>query len=102
MMSGEEKKLRVAFLHPDLGLGGAERLVVDCAVGLVKQKHEVHMFTSHYDKNRSFSETRDGFFEINVYGDWLPRHCCQLFHIFFTIFAKYLVGNLCLLPPPKV
>ena len=85
MMSGEEKKLRVAFLHPDLGLGGAERLVVDCAVGLVKQKHEVHMFTSHYDKNRSFSETRDGFFEINVYGDWLPRHCCQLFHIFFAI-----------------
>jgi alpha-1,3/alpha-1,6-mannosyltransferase len=79
------KKLRIAFLHPDLGLGGAERLVVDCAVGLAKQKHFVHMFTSHYDKNRSFSETRDGFFDINVHGDWLPRHCCQFFHIFFAI-----------------
>lgn len=29
--------LKIAFLHPDLGLGGAERLVVDCAVGLVEQ-----------------------------------------------------------------
>ena len=26
--------MRVAFLHPDLGLGGAERLVVDLATGL--------------------------------------------------------------------
>ena len=30
------KMLRVAFLHPDLGLGGAERLVVDAAAGLAK------------------------------------------------------------------
>ena len=28
--------LRIAFLHPDLGLGGAERLVVDAASGLAK------------------------------------------------------------------
>ena len=27
-------RLRIAFLHPDLGLGGAERLVVDAAVAL--------------------------------------------------------------------
>jgi len=26
--------MRIAFLHPDLGLGGAERLVVDGAVAL--------------------------------------------------------------------
>ena len=83
--NNQKKKLRIAFLHPDLGLGGAERLVVDCAVGLVKHKHAVHMFTSHYDENRSFSETREGLFEISVHGDWLPRHCCQFFHIFFAI-----------------
>lgn len=28
--------LRIGFLHPDLGLGGAERLVVDAASGLAK------------------------------------------------------------------
>jgi hypothetical protein len=28
--------LRIAFLHPDLGLGGAERLVVDAAAGLAR------------------------------------------------------------------
>ena len=27
---------RIAFVHPDLGLGGAERLIVDAATELVK------------------------------------------------------------------
>jgi alpha-1,3/alpha-1,6-mannosyltransferase len=26
--------MRIAFLHPDLGLGGAERLVVDAAMAM--------------------------------------------------------------------
>ena len=26
--------VKIAFLHPDLGIGGAERLVVDAAVAL--------------------------------------------------------------------
>jgi alpha-1,3/alpha-1,6-mannosyltransferase len=29
--------MRVAFLHPDLGLGGAERLIVDAAAGLAQR-----------------------------------------------------------------
>tara|TARA_A100001015_G_scaffold122838_1_gene136162 strand:- start:145 stop:249 length:105 start_codon:yes stop_codon:yes gene_type:complete len=29
--------MRIVFLHPDLGLGGAERLIVDAAVAM-KQK----------------------------------------------------------------
>ena len=33
--------LRVLFLHPDLGLGGAERLVVDAAVALAGRGHRV-------------------------------------------------------------
>ena len=28
--------IRIAFVHPDLGLGGAERLIVDAATELVK------------------------------------------------------------------
>ena len=33
--------MRIAFLHPDLGIGGAERLVVDAAVALQQQGHDV-------------------------------------------------------------
>ena len=39
----------VVFLHPDLGIGGAERLVVDAAVALKRRGHTVTMVTSHHD-----------------------------------------------------
>ena len=35
------KTLHVAFCHPDLGLGGAERLVVDAACELCNHGHKV-------------------------------------------------------------
>ena len=79
------RPLRVAFLHPDLGLGGAERLVVDAAVALARRGHHVVMHTSHYEPRRSFAETRDGTFEVRVAGDWLPRHVLGRFHIVFAI-----------------
>lgn len=31
-----QQGLRIAFVHPDLGIGGAERLVVDAALELQK------------------------------------------------------------------
>jgi alpha-1,3/alpha-1,6-mannosyltransferase len=52
--------LRIGFIHPDLGIGGAERLVVDAAVSLQQRGHEVVLFTSRHDPNRCFEETRDG------------------------------------------
>lgn len=54
------KKKTIVFLHPDLGIGGAERLVVDAAVGLQKRGHKVVIFTSHCDPNHCFDEARDG------------------------------------------
>ena len=33
--------MKIAFLHPDLGIGGAERLVVDAAVALKQKGHDV-------------------------------------------------------------
>ncbi|KAF9494127.1 hypothetical protein BDN71DRAFT_1507848 [Pleurotus eryngii] len=52
--------LRIAFLHPDLGIGGAERLVVDAALGLQNLGHCVDVYTSHHDPTHCFEETRDG------------------------------------------
>eukprot|EP00798_Chlamydomonas_sp_ICE-L_P027028 gene27028-2255_t len=66
--------LRVAFIHPDLGLGGAERLVVDAAVELVCHGHSVDVYTAFYNPDRCFEETRSGGFSVSVYGSWFPQN----------------------------
>lgn len=55
-----ERKLRIAIIHPDLGIGGAEKLVVDTALGLQARGHEVELLTSHHDPKHCFEPTRDG------------------------------------------
>lgn len=41
-------------------VGGAERLIVDAAMELSSHGHDVHIFTSHHDRNRCFEETVSG------------------------------------------
>ena len=65
--------MKIAFIHPDLGIGGAERLVVDAAVGLLRKGHTVDIYTSHHDPTHCFAETRDGTLSVTVWGDFLPR-----------------------------
>jgi alpha-1,3/alpha-1,6-mannosyltransferase len=89
------RRCRVAFLHPDLGLGGAERLVVDAAVELAQQGHAVDMYTAYYDPDRCFDETRSGRFAVITAGSWFPRHilgrCVALCAIIrCTLAALYL------------
>lgn len=50
----------IVFVHPDLGIGGAERLVIDAAVGLQSRGHQVTILTSYRDPNHCFEEARDG------------------------------------------
>lgn len=59
-LDAHQDALRIGFIHPDLGIGGAERLVVDAAVSLQQRGHEVVVFTSRHDPARCFEETRDG------------------------------------------
>ena len=54
------KRRSIVFFHPDLGIGGAERLVIDAAVGLQDIGHKVTIFTSHCDSGHCFDEARDG------------------------------------------
>uniref|UniRef100_A0AAJ7SIP7 Alpha-1,3/1,6-mannosyltransferase ALG2 n=1 Tax=Petromyzon marinus TaxID=7757 RepID=A0AAJ7SIP7_PETMA len=68
--------LRVALLHPDLGIGGAERLCVDVALSLQERGHTVHVFTAHHDHSHCFPETTDGTLKVTVAGDWLPHSVC--------------------------
>ncbi|PNH05927.1 Alpha-1,3/1,6-mannosyltransferase ALG2 [Tetrabaena socialis] len=72
--------LRVAFIHPDLGLGGAERLVVDAATELARAGHHVDLFTAYYDPARCFEETKTGGFAVRTAGGWFPRHILGRMH----------------------
>ena len=51
---------KIIFVHPDLGIGGAERLVIDAAVGLQSSGHKVTILTSYCNKDHCFEETKDG------------------------------------------
>ncbi|KAJ1561347.1 Alpha-1,3-mannosyltransferase-like protein [Cladochytrium tenue] len=77
--------MRILFIHPDLGIGGAERLVVDAATQLQSRGHSVQIFTSHHDPAHCFKETRDGTLAVKVYGDWLPRSFFGKGYIVFAI-----------------
>lgn len=88
--------MNIAIIHPDLGIGGAERLIVDAAMELASLGHKVHIFTSHHDKNRCFEETLSGVFDIAVYGAFLPRHIFYRLHA-VCAYLRCLFVALCLL-----
>ena len=50
--------MRVTILHLDLGIGGAEQLIVNMATVMKELGHEVLLLTSHHDKNHCFEETK--------------------------------------------
>ncbi|KAF5730738.1 alpha-1 3/1 6-mannosyltransferase ALG2 [Tripterygium wilfordii] len=95
-MESASSKLKIAIIHPDLGIGGAERLVVDAAVELASHGHSVHIFTAHYDKTRCFEETLSGIFPVTVYGAFLPRHIFYRLHA-LCAYLRCIFVALCLL-----
>ncbi|CAA7260889.1 unnamed protein product [Cyclocybe aegerita] len=83
-MSQSSRRLRIAFLHPDLGIGGAERLVVDAALGLQQLGHSIDLYTSYHDPNHCFEETRDGTLTVHHIVPPFPRSLKGKFHILFA------------------
>jgi alpha-1,3/alpha-1,6-mannosyltransferase len=78
--------MRVLFIHPDLGIGGAERLVIDAALALKSRGHIVSFLTNHHDRGHCFEETRNGMLNVKVVGDWIPRHIFGKFYAFCAYF----------------
>lgn len=76
----DKKSLRIAFVHPDLGIGGAERLVVDAAVALQEAGHKVSLYTARHEPGHCFQETRDGTLKVVVFGGFLPRRVLGRFY----------------------
>lgn len=74
--------MKVGIIHPDLGIGGAERLVLDACVCLEEKGHDVVVYTSHFDPDRCFEEAKG--LNIRVRGDFLPRNVFGFGHVFFA------------------
>ncbi|XP_073996653.1 alpha-1,3/1,6-mannosyltransferase Alg2 [Rhodnius prolixus] len=64
----------IVFLHPDLGVGGAERLVVDAAMALKGEGYNVSFVTSYHNRDHCFEETKNGDLKVTVVGKWIPRN----------------------------
>lgn len=92
--------VKVVFLHPDLGIGGAERLVVDMALALLSRHHHVTIYTTHHDPTHCFSETSDGTVPVTAKFDWLPRSvfgkffalCAVVRMIFLALYVRLFVS----------
>ncbi|CAG8612120.1 4415_t:CDS:10 [Ambispora leptoticha] len=123
------RALNIVFVHPDLGIGGAERLVVDAAVGLQERGHKISIYTSYHDPTHCFEETRNGKYyrflllcfpgsnylsshackllgllNVNVRGNWLiPRTFFGSFYIICAMLRQFhLALTLLLWDRPKI
>lgn len=105
-----DRKNTIVFFHPDLGIGGAERLVVDAAVGLQELGHPVVIYTNHCDPKHCFDECRDGTLDVRVYGNTIiPRSIfsrlvilCAILRHFHLLLKIWRSGELYSLEPAAV
>lgn len=68
--------LRIAFVRPGLGIGGAERLVVDAALELGARGHDVTLFVGDRQEAQ-LDEVRKGLVRVVAVGRRLPPHVAQ-------------------------
>jgi alpha-1,3/alpha-1,6-mannosyltransferase len=85
-----DQKLRVAFIHPDLGIGGAEQLIINFALALQKKGHFIKIYTPYHDIDHCFKETRDGTLPVEVRGNLFPREILGKFTAFCAIIRMIL------------
>lgn len=67
--------LLIVVLTLIIPIGGAERLVVDAALGLQDFGHEVDIYTSHHDPNHCFEETKDGVLAREFHSELVTQLC---------------------------
>lgn len=94
------KMVRVAFLHPDLGIGGAEQLIVNLALLCKSNGWYVKIITPYFDPKRAFAPTTDGSLNVEVHGNWFPRRIfgrfqalCEYIRIFIASLYLILWGG---------
>lgn len=76
---------KIAVLHPDLGIGGAERLMVDLTHAVMIDNKDTTVWTCHYDPNHCFADTKD--LKIEQRGSKIPRGIFGFGHILFSLIS---------------
>lgn len=59
--------MKIAILHLDLGIGGAEKLIISIAISLINSGHDITIYTSHHDKLHCFEETINNGMHVFIY-----------------------------------
>jgi alpha-1,3/alpha-1,6-mannosyltransferase len=69
--------LHVVFVHLDLGLGGAEQLVLQLAAASQQAGHRVDLVTTRCEPHHCFAPVAPGGSlhpHLHIWGAWLPHH----------------------------
>ncbi|EEH05194.1 alpha-1,3-mannosyltransferase alg-2 [Histoplasma capsulatum G186AR] len=84
-----KKRRTITILHPDLGIGGAERLILDIALALQARGHKVKIYTSHRDRSHCFEEARDDTLDVTVRGNTVfPDQIAGRFRVLFAVLRQ--------------
>ncbi|KAL3903889.1 MAG: hypothetical protein SGILL_010274 [Bacillariaceae sp.] len=72
-----KKKLHIVFLHLDLGIGGAEQLVLQLATASQDLGYQVDLVTTRCDQDHCFEAVQKAAHgrlssDVFVYGRWIP------------------------------
>lgn len=97
--------MRIAFVHPDLGLGGAERLIIDAALSLQSLGHDCRIFTPFQHPSRTFDEVAppNPVVPVTVVNTHIPRTCFTRLHALLAMLRCSIVAlHVCLFHRPHV
>ena len=85
------QKKSIAILHLDLGIGGAESLVVSIALALKSKGHSIKIFTAHCDPSHAFEPVKDGTLDVTVVGRYIPRVIFGRFTVLLAVFRMLVI-----------
>ena len=112
----QQRPLRVAFVHLDWGIGGAEQLMLQLAQASVTLGHSIQLYTTRCDPTHCFAPLQPNtgtlYPFLHVWGSWIPQSLGGSGRVLCsTIRLLYLVYCLCCqcrrrrhhgIPPPDV
>ncbi|KAL8440517.1 hypothetical protein Efla_007052 [Eimeria flavescens] len=98
---------KVAFFHFDVGIGGAEQLVLQAALQVQKLLRDpdnsnprVDIFTTYHDPNRCLETAKCRELKVTVFGSFLPRlifnrfcFLCSILRMVYLILAAFITGH---------